>query len=103
MNCLVGINIALGHPENQSSLCSKVLTIEEICMQHKIQERRIEMACNNIKAFCSTVDLDYLASPRHNHFDLTIAICSHIKERSLEWKVCHVRGKQDQDPYKVLD
>ncbi len=50
------------------------------------------MACDNIEALRQIMDLDYLVSPRHIRFDLTVAMQAFVKESSLEWKVWHDKG-----------
>ncbi len=56
-NLLYRVNIAPGHPKDQSSLCSEVsrcyevvVTIHKICNQYNIQEAGIVLACDNVKA-----------------------------------------------------
>ncbi len=109
-NWLAGVNIFLGLMEDLSLLLSElagcyrvVLVVKEICTQYGIQEGKIEIACDDIKELRQVMDLDYFVSQRYAHFDLTMAIWALFKENPLKLRIWHVKGHQDQDPYKVLD
>ncbi len=49
------------------------------------------------------VDLNYFISPRHSYYDFMMAIKAFIEKSMIKWMTRHIKGHQNEDPYKVLD
>ncbi len=44
-----------------------------------------------------------LISPRHSRYDLTMAIRTLVWKSPIKQTISHLKGHQDEDPYRVLD
>ncbi len=106
-----GVNIAPGHPKDQSSYRSEIAglygiiaAIKCVCTYHQVTQGSIEVGCDGEQALYNVFDPDRYVTVKNPDYDLIISCRRLLATVPINWKYRHIDGHQDNHmAYDDLD